>query len=116
MSRVTSPKEISLAARVGLLGFAAVGGFLIVGLIVGWIGLMVLRGSEPTPVRTQPPPPAPRLEVAGGADLAEVRRVGDQRLAAYGWNDAARTTARIPMARAMQLRAAMGWADREAQP
>jgi hypothetical protein len=116
VSRARASKEIGLTARVGVIALASIGGVVILALLLAWGGLVVLHGAEPRPLPAWPAPPTPRLEAHGGTTLAEVRRLAARRLAGYGWNDAARTTAHIPIDRAMQLRAAMGWADTDARP
>jgi hypothetical protein len=56
-------------------------------------------------------PPWPRLEVDGKADRATVEAAAQRMISGYAWVDRQAGTARIPIARAMQLLATRGWPD-----
>jgi hypothetical protein len=49
------------------------------------------------------PFPAPVLQPGPQHDMRDMRHAQDAKLASYGWVDAAHTTARVPIARAMQI-------------
>jgi hypothetical protein len=53
-------------------------------------------------------PPAPRLQVNPARDIVEHRRAEDRVLSSYGWIDAEKGIARIPIDRAMALVAERG--------
>jgi hypothetical protein len=61
-------------------------------------------------------PPAPRLQVNPARDIIEHRRAEDRVLSSYGWVDARKGIARIPIARAMALVAERGIGARPAPP
>jgi hypothetical protein len=60
-------------------------------------------------------PPSPRLQAAPERQLASVRAAEQARLQGYGWADRAAGLARIPIGRAMQLQAARGWTEPQAE-
>jgi len=105
------------AVRVGALGMALIPLLAILGLVValavsGGFG-RAARGANPAhPIR----PAAPRLEVAGGTDLAATRRRAAGRLSGYGWVEGKPGVARIPLDRAMAITAERGWRDPEPSP
>jgi hypothetical protein len=103
---------------VGAIGLLVLAGLVVLGLSLAAL-LILAHGRAPVGVRIethQPTPPAPQLEVAGGASLAEVRARGARRLQGYGWSDRGAGLAHIPIERAMQLTAQRGWADPEPAP
>lgn len=53
-------------------------------------------------------PPEPRLQAAAATDLADIRGEEVRRLASWEWLSPARTAARIPIERAMEIVAARG--------
>jgi hypothetical protein len=55
-----------------------------------------------------PSPPAPRLQVAPRADMANLRAAEEKELQTYGWVDREKKVIRIPIDRAMQLIAERG--------
>jgi hypothetical protein len=61
-------------------------------------------------------PPAPRLQVNPARDIIEHRRAEDRVLSSYGWVDAQKGIARIPIARAMALVAKRGIGARPTPP
>lgn len=58
-------------------------------------------------------PPQPRLEVASGAELRQLRAREERLLSSYGWVDKDAGIARIPIERAMALLAQQGLPFRE---
>ena len=61
-------------------------------------------------------PPEPRLQPSGSLDLAALRAEEDRRLSAHEWTSPARTSARIPIERAMEIVAGRGVAPLAAMP
>jgi len=62
------------------------------------------------------PPPAPRLQVAPQADLAELRAAEEQALHSYGWIDRDKNIVRLPIDRAMEIIAERGLPFRKQTP
>ena len=72
-----------------------------------------IAGRQPPPpvlagARTQPLPPAPRLQPNPPKDLAELRERENAVLGAYAWVDREQGTAQIPVDRALDILAAKG--------
>lgn len=70
-----------------------------------------LAASDPAPpvlpeARTQELPPQPRLQTRPEGELRDLRAEEDAILNGYGWTSEAAGVARIPIARAMEIRAA----------
>jgi hypothetical protein len=106
-ARDVAPRHIIYAAGalfIGIAGSAA--------LVGGLLATFDHRGPATTALEvTSLAPPFPRLEIDGRADRAAVEADAARKLDGYAWVDRTRTTARIPIARAMQLLAARGWPD-----
>jgi hypothetical protein len=102
---------------VAVLGVGCVLATAALGMVVaaGVGGLFDHAAIPALPLRPSVPPP-PRLEVAGGGALDEVRARALAKLSGYGWADAAHTRARIPLDRAMAITAQRGWSDPEPTP
>ncbi|HET9159496.1 MAG TPA: hypothetical protein VFN88_02700 [Caulobacteraceae bacterium] len=105
------------AVRVGALGVALIPLLAILGLLValavsGGFGRAAQGANPARPIR----PAAPRLEVAGGTDLAATRRRAAQHLAGYSWVEGKPGVAHIPLDRAMAITAERGWRDAGAPP
>jgi hypothetical protein len=110
----TSSKSAHEAADLHLDKILRVAVALAVGLVASILVLAGLfhlfervhpgRTSEAAPVVTKADlPPLPGVVPAPGAELLKVRAQEDLHLEHYGWVDAAHTTARIPIERAMTL-------------
>jgi hypothetical protein len=56
-------------------------------------------------------PPGPRLEANPRQERVALDAAAQKRIETYGWTDAGKTLARIPIERAMALQAAKGWPD-----
>jgi hypothetical protein len=63
----------------------------------------VARDYATVAARQGPIPPDPRLQAHPTADLAALRAEQEELLSHYVWLDAARTSARIPIERAMAI-------------
>lgn len=61
--------------------------------------------------RSDPTPPAPQLQADPNGDTRDVLKAAAARLDAYGWNDAGKTTAHIPIDRAIAIFAERGLPD-----
>jgi len=103
-------------ARNALIGIGVLFACVFAGLALAAVFSGVFDRSAPPALHRAPAPPAPRLEVRGGSDLAQVRAAGARRLATYGWTDRAAGLAHIPIDRAMAITAERGWRDAEAAP
>jgi hypothetical protein len=104
-----APRHIGYSAAIlfGGIGLSA-------GLVAGLFALMDHSPpmSPATTLETTPlAPPLPRLEIDGRADRAAIEADAQRKLEGYAWLDPAAGTARIPIARAMQLLATQGWPD-----
>jgi hypothetical protein len=104
------------AAKVALVSLGILGAMLLIVLAVSAGVWLAFAARLPLQLPARPPPPNPRLEVVGGADLVVVRRRGVQRLGSWGWRDRRAGLAHIPIDRALRLTAQRGWADPEAPP
>jgi hypothetical protein len=102
--------------RNALIGLGVLFACVFVALGLAAIFAVAFNSANPPMGARRVPPPAPRLEVHGGSDLAQVRAIGAERLATYGWTDRAAGLAHIPIDRAMAITAARGWRDQEAKP
>jgi hypothetical protein len=95
---------------------------LVVHLALYWLldyyGERQARLQEPLTLiePTDEPPPAPRLEVAPRAALAELRAAEDRNLQGYGWVDREKKIVRIPIRQAMEIIAEKGLPVRKEQP
>jgi hypothetical protein len=100
--------------RVAVIGLSVLAGGLVLTLLAVAALVMVFTRTEPplSPVVPQRPP-APRLELAGGAALAEVQTRGARKLDGHDQVDRGPGPAHIPIDRAMQITARRGWADAE---
>jgi hypothetical protein len=101
------PEPPGVASRTVLL--IAVGFLAFVGLSLGALQLYYRHGVA-GPVLAPPPRvfPEPRLQADPKADLAELKRQQEQRLAGYAWIDRDAGLVQIPIERAMALIAARG--------
>jgi hypothetical protein len=63
-----------------------------------------------------PQPPAPRLQTQPREDLKNMRAEEERRLNGYGWVDASRGEAHIPITRAMELLLQQGLPARQEAP
>jgi hypothetical protein len=110
--------ETSDISALGVVGFFAAVGFMIVLVLFGasvllnaQTGLPPRVGPAPgglSNVPSGPTPPAPQLEVSPGQQLADVRQAEEQQLSGYGWVDRGRGVVRIPIDRAIDLIAERG--------
>jgi hypothetical protein len=104
-----APSHIGISAAIlfGGIGFSA-------GL-VACLFLVLGHTAQKSPVSTLETtplaPPLPRLEIDGRADRAAVEADAQRKIDGYAWVDPAAGTARVPIARAMQILAAHGWPD-----
>jgi len=85
-----------------------VGGVLALGVVVTVIAvcLVLPRHFQPARLRNAHPsliPPAPRLQTHPAADLAALRVQKQAMLEGWGWTDASRQFAHIPVERAMAI-------------
>jgi hypothetical protein len=86
----------------------AIGAVLAVGVIVTVISVHAVLEHRLEPTRagtlhTEPIPPAPRLQAHPQDDLAALRAQKQTLLESWGWTDATRQFARIPIERAMAI-------------
>ena len=77
---------------------------------IGLYGLLEHYGEftlhtrrAPAPAAEEEKTPAPRLQVAPRADLAEMRAAEEKELTTYGWADEEKRAVRIPIDQAMKL-------------
>jgi len=118
-------RDVSIR-RVVLAGVA-----LVILVIFAIIAMRVLFGTlfdrtvrlsgptHPMAEGEQPPPPAPRLQVAPADDLKQLRAFEEERLSRYRWVDEEAGIAQIPIDRAMELvaeRQALAGEKRETPP
>jgi hypothetical protein len=100
------PEPPGVAGRTILM--VAVGFLAFVGLSLGALQLYYRHGVA-GPVLAPPQVfPEPRLQADPKADLAELKRRQEERLAGYAWIDRDAGLVRIPIERAMALIAARG--------
>ena len=87
------------------------------GLVSGWALFRFFRSriasdQAPAPplagARENPPPPEPRLEGPPGVALKALRTKEDAVLSTWGWVDRDRTTAMVPVDRAIEIAAEKG--------
>jgi hypothetical protein len=124
-------KQSKAASRVGYetrdvdprkVVFAGIGLFIgsAVSIALVWGILLLLpapaRPAKPAIETASEPPPSPRLERDGRADRAMIEDAAAAKLTGYAWVDRSTGTARIPIARAMELLAAGGWPDEKKTP
>jgi hypothetical protein len=97
---------------IGVLGFGVIAGCVATALALVALLLIAFNAAAPRQaVRSAPPRQGPDLETSPGQALAAVRARAAAGTSAYGWTDPAHRTARIPIARAMQITAQRGWSD-----
>jgi hypothetical protein len=102
-----APRHIGISAAI-LFGGIAISAGLIAGMLSAFDHDR--RPPAATALEKLPiAPPLPRLEIDGRADRAAVEGNAERKLEGYAWID--RSTARIPIERAMQIMAAHGWPD-----
>ena len=91
------------APRALLIGLVVVGVFAATGLILGGVG--AVGGWRAPGPRVPPPEIAPHVEhwAEPARWLAEVRAEERRALGEWAWVDSARTHARIPIERAVEL-------------
>ena len=71
---------------------------------------------SPSPLATERViPPAPRLEIANGEDLKQLRQSEDAVLNSYGWVDRETGQVRIPIGQAIDVLAQKGLPTRSAE-
>lgn len=111
----TFDREINLRgifyAVGGLLIVAVVVHFLIWGLIKGFNSFDTKREPAPSPLaeeNRQPPPPGPRLQTTPELDLLKMRQEEDQKLGRAGWIDQRQGTVHVPIDVAMEVVAGRG--------
>ena len=104
------------APRVAWIGLSLLVAALLI--VLGSVALLLVGFDHihPPVAVAWSVPPAPRLEVGPGADLARTRRRAAVLTTTYGWTDRRAGLARVPVDRAMAMRAKLGWADAEAAP
>lgn len=86
--------------------------------------LALLTSGRPTaPARAFPrqtqAPAVPRLQVDPVVERRAIEAAAREKLEGYAWTDRARGEVRVPIAKAMAMRAARGWpddAEREGSP
>ena len=100
--------------RIALIGLGVLSATVLVAVGLAAVFQLAFEHAAPRIAAHRVRPPAPRLEVVGGSDLARVRAAGARRLTGYGWTDRSAGLARIPLDRALAITAQRGWADREA--
>jgi hypothetical protein len=108
-ARDIQPRQVAYSAAALFSGLA-----LSIGLVAGLFAVLHRIGPMPaaSAVESAPlAPPLPRLEIDGRADRAAVEADAERKLEGYAWADTAAGTARVPIARAMQILAAHGWPD-----
>jgi len=106
-------RDVNFRAVLGLAAGIVLGGAIVCGGL--WLLLASLRAEarrkEPvvSPLaKTQPAPPAPRLQDAPALDYRAFREQEDERLRSYGWIDREQKIARMPIERAIDLLAERG--------
>ena len=108
-------ETVDAPPRIALLGLGVLAGTVVAALILAGVFLLAVNRASPQIAAHHTTPPAPRLEVAGGSDLARIDAAGARRLTGYGWTDRKAGLAHIPLNRAMTITAGRGWADQEAR-
>ena len=104
--RDVAPRAV-LYSGIGLLLGTALCSLLVVGLLA--ILPAPERPTKPALETVSQEPPAPRLEIDGRRNRAAVERAAASKLSGYAWVDRSAGTARIPIARAMELLVQQGW-------
>ncbi|HVS01187.1 MAG TPA: hypothetical protein VMT16_00310, partial [Thermoanaerobaculia bacterium] len=106
------PFDAEIRIRTILWIGAGLGGLAILGALVGWGLLVMLRGwhqraEPPAPVipeaRQAPMVPGPRLLATPERELAALRAAEEEALHAYRWLDQQGGVASIPVERAIEL-------------
>jgi hypothetical protein len=107
--------DVNVRALLVFMAWLTIGGVAVVALV--WALAVRLKtdlaASDPLPspvvaARATREPSGPRLEEAPPRNLAELRAREDAELAGWGWVDAERRVARIPIERAMEIIAEKG--------
>jgi hypothetical protein len=106
-------ETIDAAPRVAWIGLGVMAAALMTTLGLVALLLASFDHRHPHVAVVQSPPPAPRLEVSPGTDLVNTRRRAAALTTTYGWTNRQAGLARIPVDRAMAMRARLGWADTE---
>jgi hypothetical protein len=108
------PIAIFAAVLFPFLIAVGLGASALVGFLAGREGAASPRVHPLAPAVGTALPPAPRLQSAPRKDLEQLRAEEDAVLSSYGWVDQGAGVARIPIERAMALRAerAVGKAGR----
>jgi hypothetical protein len=108
-----APRKVVYAGIGLLLGTA-----ISVAFAVGVIAVLPAPAAPAKPdlETVSQEPPSPRLEIDGRADRAVVEDAAAAKLTGYAWIDRSAGTVRIPIERAMELRAARGWSGMERAP
>jgi hypothetical protein len=104
-----SPR-IGGGALLGLIALAALAVAIVFGMFTAFRPQDVhppATALEEAPLR----PAGPRLQADPRQDRAAIEAAAERRIESYGWADAGKGTARIPIERAMALQAAKGWPD-----
>jgi len=105
-ARDVAPRAV-IYSGVGLLLGTALASLLVIGLLA--ILPAPERPTKPVLETVSQESPAPRLEVDGRMNRAAVEAAAASKLSGYAWVDRSAGTARIPIARAMELLAKQGW-------
>jgi len=104
--RDVRPRHVLLGVA-GLFAIIAVSAVIVAGVVA----LLPSDRTAPRSPNAARPWPGPPLEAQEGEGRAALEAAARQRLEAYGWIDASKRRARIPIERAMQLLARHGWPD-----
>ena len=108
------PRDLS-ARRISALVLALFGGIAVscsfVAILFALFPHLPTAGPWWSKTRQQPLPPGPHLEVIEGSDRQAIDAAARQRLEGYAWLDDKHERARIPIERAMQILAELGWPD-----
>lgn len=106
----TPDRELDVRAVI-LTGLALAVATALAALASWWLSIGLrdrLEAQDPEPpvlIETMMPyqPPSPNLQTDPASELAEARSEEETILGTYEWNDEARTSARVPIERAMEL-------------
>jgi hypothetical protein len=104
--------QIAAAGFLGVVALVLVGAALVFGLYA-WFGSLGVRTPATALERADLAPQGPRLERDPLRERLALEARARARIEGYGWVDRRTGAARIPIERAMALRAAQGWPDAE---
>ncbi|HEV2704130.1 MAG TPA: hypothetical protein VGV09_21075 [Steroidobacteraceae bacterium] len=90
-------RPVVITASILIVGVLSLG-LLLYGTLKHELHTSALEAAAPAPI-----PPQPRLQAHAPADLSALRAQQESLLSQYAWLDAAHSTARIPIARAMTI-------------